>query len=386
MTTHASAETREALTALSDVVKKVLHPDIAHIREMRESGQEFDREAWQQMADLGWLSLLVSEHLGGVDAGIDAAVIVGEQCGRAAVPEPFAASGVFATVWIATTAGGVAAVPLLDDMLAGRAVVSAAWQSERADLTGACPVSAASTDNGFSLTGKAWWVPTADADVFLVHAAGPDGPLLLACPREQPGLTVERVTLSDGSHLAHLTFAAVTLQRTAVIGSGDPVLRGLDMAVDLTLVVLSAELLGIAESALEMTLEFLRSRKQFGQAIGSFQALQHAAVDLWMQVRLARAALEAAQRDIQQEGLTADRRAAIASSAKSRASDVALLVTSRSVHLHGALGFSDEYDLSRYVNRALVLAAQLGNGTVHRRRFQSASHQVTTEPGDSADG
>lgn len=372
MTMSVSADT---LQALSDVVKKVLIPDIARIREARGTGLDFDRAIWQQMADLGWLSLVVPEELGGVDAGIDAAVIVGEQCGRAAVPEPYAASAVFASVWMAYAADDLSAAPLLDDMLSGGTVVSAAWQSERAELADTGSVEADTSGEGVSLSGRAWWVPIADADVFLVCAAGPDGPILVACPQDQDGLTIERVALSDGSHLAHLDFAGVTLAERAVIGSGDVVVRGLATAVDLTLVVLSAELLGIAERALEMTLEFLRSRKQFGQSIGSFQAQQHAAVDLWMQVRVARAALEAAQREIGRPDVTIDQRAAAASSAKSRASDVALLVTSRSVHMHGALGFSDEYDLSRYVNRALVLAAYLGNGGLHRRRFQSVSHQ-----------
>ena len=367
--------TSEALDALSDVAKKVLVPDIVRIRELRESEAEFDHRVWQQMADLGWLSLLVPEGLGGAEAGVEAAIVVAEHCGRAAAPEPFAASAVFTSVWLAAVCNDPADAPLLDDMLAGRTVVSAAWQSERAELADVASVRATESVDGISLRGKAWWVPVAAADVFLVHVEGPQGSLLVACPRDQEGLTIEQVELADGSHLAHLEFHDARLRSQAVIGCGDAVRQGLAAAVDVTLVALSAELLGIAERVLEMTLEFLRTRKQFGRVIGSFQSPQHAAVDLWMQVRLARAALESAQREIERPDVTTGQRSAAASSAKSRTSDVALLVTSRSVHMHGALGFSDEYDLSRYVNRALVLAAQLGNGDMHRRRFQSMTRE-----------
>ena len=125
------------------------------------------------------------------------------------------------------------------------------------------------------------------------------------------------------------------------------------------------------ESALDLTLEYLRTRVQFGKAIGSFQALQHRAVDLYIQKELSRAALNAAAAALDDPACTPERRAAAASSVKARASQAALAIGNEALQMHGAMGFTDEYDLGLYVNRALVLSAWLGNAAAHRRRYSS---------------
>jgi alkylation response protein AidB-like acyl-CoA dehydrogenase len=120
---------------------------------------------------------------------------------------------------------------------------------------------------------------------------------------------------------------------------------------------------------LELTLDYLRTRKQFGRAIGSFQALQHRTVDLWLQVQLARAATVTAVKAYDDPITTPSARSAAASSAKARAAHAALAMGKGAVHLHGAIGFTDEYDLGLYVNRAITIAPWLGNAAAHRRRY-----------------
>ena len=135
-----------------------------------------------------------------------------------------------------------------------------------------------------------------------------------------------------------------------------------------------AELLGVMEATLQMTLEYMRNRVQFGKPIGSFQALQHRAVDLYIQQELA-AAVVAEAVDVLDSAAGERERAKIASRAKARACEAGLRVTREAIQLHGAIGFTDEYDVGLYLKRALVLAGWLGNGSAHRRRFAQLSAQ-----------
>jgi alkylation response protein AidB-like acyl-CoA dehydrogenase len=140
-------------------------------------------------------------------------------------------------------------------------------------------------------------------------------------------------------------------------------------ALDCALVVNAAELLGLMDATLDMTLAYLRTRRQFGVAIGSFQAVQHRVVDMWIQRQLTEAGLEAAARLMDALDTTADARSAAASGIKSRASQAASHLTKEALQFHGAIGFADEYGLGIHLNRALVLSALLGNAAQHRRRF-----------------
>jgi alkylation response protein AidB-like acyl-CoA dehydrogenase len=140
-------------------------------------------------------------------------------------------------------------------------------------------------------------------------------------------------------------------------------------ALDLALVASAAELVGLMDHALDTTLDYLRTRQQFGKPIGSFQALQHRAVDIWIQRQLARAAVDAAVAVLDSPAADARARTQAASSAKARAAHAALLLCNQSVQLHGAIGFTDEYELGIYLNRALSLSAWLGNAAEHRRRW-----------------
>ena len=131
----------------------------------------------------------------------------------------------------------------------------------------------------------------------------------------------------------------------------------------------SAELFGAIDCMLEMTLEYLRTRVQFGKPIGSYQALQHRAVDMYIQKELTRATLAAAVATLEDPDCTPEQRAAAASSAKARATQAALAVCKEALQMHGAIGYTDELDLGLYFNRTLVLSAWLGNAGAHRSRY-----------------
>jgi alkylation response protein AidB-like acyl-CoA dehydrogenase len=213
------------------------------------------------------------------------------------------------------------------------------------------------------LTGTACWLPTADADAWLVAArTEDDGVALVRLDREVEGLTVHPARAADGSTQGRLELArarGTMLARDAG--------AALARAVETAALVTAAELLGGIDTMVALTCGYLVERKQFGRPIGTFQVLQHRAVDMWVQQQLAEAALDGALRRV----TAADDPGTLAigaSSAKSRASSAALKVANEAVQLHGAIGFTEEYELGRYVNRALVLAASLGNALAHIRR------------------
>jgi alkylation response protein AidB-like acyl-CoA dehydrogenase len=134
----------------------------------------------------------------------------------------------------------------------------------------------------------------------------------------------------------------------------------------------SAELLGVMNRALEMTLDYIKTRVQFNRPIGSFQVLQHRAADLKIQLELARAAVSHAA-GVCDADAPGPQRAAAASLAKARAADAAMLITRQAIQLHGGIGYTDEADIGLFLRRAMVLAASFGTATAHRRRYAAAA-------------
>lgn len=185
--------------------------------------------------------------------------------------------------------------------------------------------------------------------------------------------------LADGSYAAQLDLNHVRLPASHLLAQGPTAVAALTRAYDETLVMTSVELLALVRSMLAMTQDYLRTRVQFGKPIGSFQSLQHRAVDLLIQQELTASVVAQAVALLDAPDGGASARSALASRVKSRASDAGLQVAREAVQLHGAIGVTDEYDLGLYLQRALVLAAWLGNGTQQRRRYADLTRHATEQ-------
>jgi alkylation response protein AidB-like acyl-CoA dehydrogenase len=359
-----------------------------------------DRAAdWARWADLGWLSLLVPEERDGAGADERAAAVVARELGRACRREPYVAAGVLTTSLLAGLPAGGAVDELLAQVMAGERLTVLAWQPENGGFEyagagagvgvsgggvsggpafGGSPVRARRDGDRIVMDGVACWIPTTDAATYLVAAhhtektenGDDEGLMLVRVDRDTPGAAVHASKAADGTSYARLELSGAVLPAAAVLARGEAAGEAIKRAVDTAALITAAELLGLIDRMLELTLEYLASRHQFGRPIGTFQVLQHRAVDMWVQQQLAEAALEGALRRVTAAGQTADATtlALAASSAKSRASSAALKVGGEAVQLHGAIGFTDEYELGGYVNRAMVLAAWLGNARAHTRR------------------
>jgi alkylation response protein AidB-like acyl-CoA dehydrogenase len=341
------------LELLSDVASSFAKRDPERVRALRDSGSQLDREMWRRIAGIGWLSMMVPEELDGANLGLAAAVILTRRLGRAAFLEPFVAAGVLAPLVLAA-AEDDGREARIASVMSGELVVGVGWHG------------GVSTEAGGRLTGHSRFVGVAGADAYVVGAHEPSGLGLYWVPADADGLIVCAERFADGTFSAHLQLDDVAGAALVSPARGQDLLSG---ALDAARIALAGELVGIADAALELTLDYLRQRKQFGRPIGAFQALQHRAVDMWMARELAGAALDAAVGVHVDERSNARDRAIAASGAKARASIAASSVCNAALQLHGAIGFTDEYDLGLYLNRSLALAPWLGNATESRRRW-----------------
>ncbi|MGD9765580.1 MAG: acyl-CoA dehydrogenase family protein [Candidatus Binatia bacterium] len=318
--------------------------DLRRVRTLRYTLPGFDRALWNRVCDLGWPALRVPERRGGVGLGLSAYCALAQELGAALMPEP--------------VIGAILSSSLLDDAaladhLAGTALVLPMWQDSR-DATG--PAIGLRVEGG-ELYGCKYYVPmAAGADAFL--AIGPTEAWLVDA--SSAGVKVDILETQDGGHFGTVTFHRAHGRRIPAAAAA-PALAEACLAT-------SAYLLGIIDAALERTLEYLRTRVQFGKVIGSFQALQHRAVELKLQAELTRASVGEAAARWDREPATAAAYAAI-SRAKARASTAAMLVTQQAIQLHGGIAFTDDHDIGLFLRKAMVVAPQYGSAALHRARY-----------------
>jgi alkylation response protein AidB-like acyl-CoA dehydrogenase len=346
---------------------------LTRARGLRGSISGFDRGFWGKLAEQGWTGLLISEVFSGYGQGFGEMAAVVSALATQVAPEPVVPALVFASRVIENTGNGDLQQQLLASIVAGELIPGVAWQEELAGLQVnlmANAVVAAPTNSGIQLTGEKHHVrPGADCDGFVVTAKQGNDLSLWWVPANAAGVKVKSVALADDTSEASVHFNGVMLDESQCLAQGDAAMVAFTRAYDEALVMTSVELLALQKAMLNMTLEYLRTRVQFGKPIGSFQALQHRAVDLLIQQELTSSVLSQALVMLDDGDTNALERSAMASRIKARASDAGLLLARESIQLHGAIGFTDEYDLGLYVQRALVLSAWLGNGLAQRRRY-----------------
>jgi alkylation response protein AidB-like acyl-CoA dehydrogenase len=362
----------DILDMLHDSASAFAGADPGRARRHRGLAPYYDAQAWREIARQGWLSILVPEESGGLGLGIEPATIVARAFGRHALCEPFVAVGVLAAVSLAAAAQSDQAAAGLAGLLAGERTVGVCWQGVRGEIDpfdeAICVVEAAGR-RALRGTGRFVAVPTADA--FVVLAYHGEEAALYWVEADAPGLSIRHEAAADGTALGEMEFADVAVIDADRLVSGENAKAVLRRALDAAAIAVAAELLGVMDGALEMTTDYLRTRQQFGVAIGSFQSLQHRAVDLWIQREITEAAIKAAAHAFDDADTHDVERSALASGAKARAAQAAVTLCNQALQLHGAIGFADEYGLGLYLNRALSLAAWLGNAAQHRRRFAS---------------
>jgi len=280
----------DVLEMLANSATTFAKSDPDRARRFRGQSTGFDRQAWRNIASQGWLSVLIPEERNGLGLGVAAAAVIARVLGRASLPEPFVATGVLAMACMGASESSEPWRSRLAQIMSGDSIVSVAWQDDRGSIDiGHSGVTGIKSKLGYELTGASRFVAVPRADAFIVYATGEDA--LVWVPADAPGLEVRLECCPDGSALAWLQFRQVTLPAEARLSRAGEASSILRTALDAALVANAAELLGIMDGALDMTLKYLRTRKQFGVPIGSYQSLQHRAVDLWIARELSEAAI-----------------------------------------------------------------------------------------------
>ncbi len=386
-----SAADHELIEEIRDSARDFLQRRDQRQRKRRTPGG--DRAYWQEIAAVGWLGMSVPEALGGLGLGWHAMAAVLEEAGRAQLPEPLVGAGVLSTALLACiTPAGDAAIrdAMLQALCAGEKVVGLAWQEtegqlEAGESAGAFGVTFTAREGAYVLNGeKRHVVPGADVDGWLVTADGETGSALFYLPAGTPGVTVQTHERADGSPACHLTIESAVVGGEALLAR-EGVLDAVDEALDYGRLMQSAELVGIARQVLADSVAYLNTRKQFGQTLSSFQALQHRLVDATLQVELASNSLLDALNALAAAPGEVKARKAAASRVKARAARAGIDAARLAIQLHGAIGYTDECDVSLYFRSALHLAAWLGNATAHRQRYGVLAADPAPETDDTAE-
>lgn len=342
----------------------------------RDCKDGFGHGLWKQMAELGFTGILVSEEDGGLGMGHVEAGIVLEEIGRNLTPSPFLTSSV-----LAATALGEASEELraryLPGLVAGESVFAVAIDEGPKHQPERVACKAERSGNGFKLSGrKDFVIHGASADMIVVAARtsgsddDADGITLFAVPRDASGISHDPVRLVDSSMATHTSFDNVELDGDAVIGEVDGGREVLNKLLVAGRVGSAAEGVGVARGAMDMTVDYLKQRKQFGKLIGEFQALQHRAAHLYSEVEIARAAVIKTQQLLDAGSEKAD---LMASVAKAKVAKAAGLAVREGVQMHGGIGMTDEYDIGLYMKRERALQEFLGDLYYHTNRVAELS-------------
>jgi len=368
---------KESLAAIREVTLDYFtrSRSVARRRARNEAAQADEGQGWRELAELGWPGMLAPEAAGGLALGLSGAAEILRAAGEHAAPEPLLAVAGLSAHLLAQL-DTPAAQALLAELSAGRALPALAWQESAGELS-AVPLGCGCEPQGSGLLlqgEKIMVLPGAAATGWLVPARGPDDAmtdtLLLWVPRGTPGIVETSTPLADGSQAATLRFEQVPLPPEAVLAQGAAAHDALRRTLAAGQILQAAELLGAGQAMLAQTLDYLRTRMQFGKPIGSFQALQHRCVDMFIHLEVAQAVLHevlALADDAQPPAL--ERLEAEASRVNARCTAAALQASRAAVQLHGAIGYTQECDLSLFYKRVLVLSAWLGNATAHQRRY-----------------
>jgi alkylation response protein AidB-like acyl-CoA dehydrogenase len=348
---------------------------LKRIRALRDSGDTagFSRDLWHEMAALGWAGIVIAEEHGGSGLGYSHLMVVMEELGRGLMPEPMI-STVLGSAAITLGGNGAQQKSLLPAVAKGQTLVTLAYQepASRFDPRRVATL-AEKRGNGWTLRGEKHQVlggTTADSIIVSARTAGGEadvsGVTLFLVDAGARGVTLLRQSLVDGRPCAIVLLDGVEVGRAMVVGSVDQGADLLEKVLDRATAALSAEMLGAMLAAFEMTLEYLKTRKQFGALIGTFQALKHRTAIVYTETELSRSAVMAACLAL--DGGDA-RTAELVSLAKARLSDAFVLAANEAVQMHGGIGMTDEHDIGFFLKRARAAEMTFGDAAWHRRRY-----------------
>jgi len=325
-------------------------------RKLRDADIELDADAWADIQKAGWLLTLVPEARGGLGLGAFDLALALEETGKQIVMAPLVEAS--AAMWALARGSSLPADADSRLVIPATELPGQSFGHARHALH--------LNQTASTLSGTVSFVPfAASADAFLVATSDGEGKALCVVPRDARGLTITTMRCVDGSTLSTLAFSTVALANDQIVVRGPKAADVILKMQELLLLGTSVELLGVAQAALDMTLGYIKLREQFGKPIGSFQALQHRAVNCYVDAELNRSLLYS----VLAAWDAGTCHPAMVSAVKARVGKAALNTVRAALQLHGAIGYTDEHDIGIYYKRAVALAAKYGNEITHVGRF-----------------
>ena len=345
---------------------------VTAFRKMRDSGQPlgYDPAAFNEMAEMGWTGVIIPEEYGGSDFGYLSLGLVLEETGRTLTASPILSSALAAASAIILGGSDGQKEAWLTKIASGETVGTLAIDEGPHHNPSKVAAKAAKAGSGYTVSGaKVFVLEGMAAGVYIVSArtsgaeSDKDGISLFLVAADGKGVSRKALKLADSRGAANVTFDGAPADLLGEEGKGYELL---EKVLDRARAGLSAEMLGAAVQAFETTLDYLKVRVQFGQVIGSFQALQHRAAKMFTDLELARSCVEAALTAIDNNSPDVPE---LVSLAKAKMGDTLHLVSNEMVQMHGGIGMTDAHDAGLYLKRARAAEATYGGQSYHRDRY-----------------
>ena len=359
---------------LKDTAKKFAQEKTptTHFREIRdnENPECFDRKIWQEMAAQGWSGILVPEEYGGSNFGLAGIGVVLEELGRTLTPSPLFATSVVCATILNKAGNDSQKKEFLTKIASGEVTMAFALEEGPRHKPFSINLEAKKEGKNFILNGKKNFVIDGGfADYIIVVARTSekeDHLSLFILAKDAKGLNIIPTTMVDHKNAANIEFKEVIISEANLLGAQNDAKEIIEETLDISRAALSAEMLGGALEAFDITLNYLKEREQFGEKIGSFQALQHRAALMFTDLELCKSCVIEALTAYDEGSNDLQR---IVSLAKSKIGETFFNVSNEGVQMHGGVGVTDEYDIGLYMKRARVAEQTFGNSEYHRNRY-----------------
>ena len=352
---------------------------ITHFRFLRDNNDPilWDKDLWSEMSKLGWPGIMIPEKYGGSNFGISGICVVLQECAKTLTPSPLFATGVLGAFSIKTYGTDEQKEKYLPSIASGDLTVSLAIDESSHHNPYETELSAKKNNNNYLLSGKKVFVidgASSDLLIVLARTSGNKGDstglTLFLIDSNQAGIDKVKLEMADSRNYANITFENVDVPSENILGDPEAGGEAIDNILDIGRIAISAEMLGNSEAAFETTLDYLKQRKQFGVLIGSFQALQHRAAEMFCEIELTKSSVMAAMRAADEGSNELQR---LSSLAKTVAGETLHLVSNEAIQMHGGIGVTDEYDVGFFLKRARVAEQIFGSSKFHTERYANLS-------------
>ena len=371
----------EEQQSLKDIAREFLQNNapITHFREIRDSQNElgYDKSLWKEMVNLGWSGILIPEEYGGFDFGMVGMGSILEEAGKTLTPSPLFSTGVLGASLLTLGGSDTQKQTYLPQIVEGALTTALALEEGNRHAPYFIQTEAKKKDGKFVISGSKNFVIDGHSSKLLMVVARTEGSIddasgitiFLVDPEDQ-GVEITKTIMVDSRNAANIEFNNVSVSSDNILGEENNGASLLELVLDRAQIAISAEMLGNASQAFDLTLQYLKERKQFGAVIGTFQALQHRAAEMYSELELTKSSIIAACNAVDDNSNDLRR---MASLAKFKSGETNHLITNEAVQMHGGVGVTDEYDVGLFMKRARVTEQIFGNSEYHIDRYATLS-------------